>query len=243
MSQAIGHMRYDLYKQIFKEVIPYSIKLNWRGEPLLHKQIVDMIKFAKRKGVIEVLLNTNGLLLTPELITKLATSGLDWLIVSVDGVKPETYAKIRTGGNFEQLVRNLFNVKTTFEGYENKPKVRIQICKQPANEKEIEEWKDYFAWFADDLRVGNLYDPQGKYGYKLKQPKTCSSPWQRLMISWNGNICLCPGDFTEQVGLGNIADTSIYEAWHSRRFNVIRNILRSRGRWSVVPCDKCTSYC
>ena len=45
-----------------------SIKLNWRGEPALHRDMVDVIRYAKSKGILDVQMNTNGLPFTPERI-------------------------------------------------------------------------------------------------------------------------------------------------------------------------------
>ena len=117
MKEEIGYMDYGIYKDIFKkniEHLPYSIKLNWRGEPLLHPKIADMVAFAKDIGVHEVQLNTNGLLLTKELAIDLAEAGLDRIIISMDGFTKETYEKIRRGGDFYQLCDNLL---TTYQTY------------------------------------------------------------------------------------------------------------------------------
>jgi radical SAM protein with 4Fe4S-binding SPASM domain len=239
----IGHMSYELYKRIFENGIPYAVKLNWRGEPLLHKQIVNMIRYAKKKGVLDVLMNSNGLLINKELIFDLAEAGLDWIIFSVDGATPETYNKIRQGGDFEKLVKNIILTQFVLMQVKNRPKIRIQICEQPINQHEIEEWRELFGGYADQLRIGKLFDPQGKAGYRIPQPISCNSPWQRLTIAWNGDIFCCPGDFLEKIKLGNIKDTSVREAWHSEQMNTLRKTLKRYGRKASELCRKCTSYC
>jgi len=231
----------EIVKKILDEFVPYSVKFNWRGEPMLNKGLPYMIQYAKRKGVHEVSFNTNGLLLTPENITQLAHSGLDWIIISVDGATKATYEKIRTGGNFEKLVKNIILLNTVFSDIPNAPRIRLQICKQPLNEHEIPLWENFFRRFSSQLRVGRLFNPQGKGCQVVKQPKGCKQLWQRMTIGWNGDIHPCPSDFMGTCCLGNINDLSIYDAWHSEKMNYYRQMLRV-GRNSLL-CYKCSSYC
>jgi radical SAM protein with 4Fe4S-binding SPASM domain len=243
MKEELGCIDFNTFTKIFDSGVPYAIKLNWRGEPLLHTHIVDLVAYAKQRGVMEVMLNTNGLLLTQELAEALANVGLDWLIISVDGATPQTYESIRTGGDFKKLFNNICSTRLLYLKLEKAPKIRIQICRQPINEHEIEAWKVIFTPFADELRVGNLFDPQGKRGYKIKQPNSCTSFWQRIVVDWKGNIYPCPSDYQGHWKLGNIEDTSIYNAWHCSRMNYFRHNLAKYGRQSVPACINCTSYC
>lgn len=188
MVEEIGYISWNTFTKVLNQNhVPYAIKLNWRGEPLLHKEIIKMVKYAKVKDVHEISLNTNGLLLTGELARGLKEVGLDWLIISCDGATKATYETIRQGGDFEKLVKNIIEINTV-----ERPKIRIQICKQKANLHEIKRWRNFFRPYADKLRIGHLFDPQGKRGYKIPIPETCTSLWQRLTIDWKGNIYPCP---------------------------------------------------
>ena len=83
-------MSFELYKKIIEECVNLkvpSIKLNWRGEPLLNSKISEFIKYAKEKGILEVSINTNAVTLTEEKSEKLIKSGLDVIIFSFDGVQ------------------------------------------------------------------------------------------------------------------------------------------------------------
>jgi len=242
-SKEEGCITPELFKLILDQCVPYSIKLNWRGEPMLNKGLVYMIKYAKKKGVHEVSFNTNGLLLTQENTTQLANSGLDWLIISVDGATKATYEKIRIGGSFEKLVKNIMMADMIFSQVKNSPKIRLQICKQPLNEYEIKLWRFSFGRFADQLRIGRLFNPQGKGLQTVRQPKGCNQPWQRMTIAWNGDTYICPSDFLGKLKLGNVNDISIYDMWHSIEINDIRKSLSKNGRQYNYLCNSCSSYC
>jgi len=243
MTEDIGHMSYETYKRILTNV-PYSIKLNWRGEPLLHNDLVRFVRYAKEIGVHEISLNTNGLLLTPDLAEDLALEGLDWLIFSVDGATKRTYEAIRQGSDFETVVKNIMKASLRYWFKSCKTKIRVQICRQPLNEHEITQWRELFAPYADQLRIGKLFDPQGKHGTIQEVPnKPCPSFWQRIVVDWKGNIYPCPADYLGKCHLGNINDTTIEQAWHSGKFNLLRNIHAKYGRRYTPLCKVCTSYC
>ena len=88
-----------------------SIKLNWRGEPLMHRDISRIVRYAKEKGILEVIINTNATNLTPEMSHELIESGLDIMIYSFEGGTPQTYNKMRIGrfkpNDFDQVYRNI----------------------------------------------------------------------------------------------------------------------------------------
>ena len=87
-------MKFDFYKRIIDTAadlkVP-SVKLNWRGEPLLNPQLEKFIKYAKDNGILEVSINTNATHLTKERSQSLIDSGLDLIIYSFDGGTKKTY--------------------------------------------------------------------------------------------------------------------------------------------------------
>ncbi|MCL4394474.1 MAG: tungsten cofactor oxidoreductase radical SAM maturase [Chloroflexi bacterium] len=75
------------------------------GEPLSHPNILEMIRAVRRRG-LAVTVGSNGLMLKPETARELIELGVDRLVISVDGVKPETYADIR-GALLAEVLGNL----------------------------------------------------------------------------------------------------------------------------------------
>jgi len=242
MVEEVGHMSWKTFTRAL-EYVPYAIKLNWRGEPLLHKELPKMVEYAKRKGVLDIRLNTNGMLLDRSTAIALSDAGLDYLIISVDGATKATYESIREGGDFEVLVKNIITTSLVFDRIGSKTRVVIQICEQPKNEFEIPEWKRFFGQYADELRVGKLFDPQGRKGWDVKIPKTCPQPWQRITVDWKGNIYPCPSDYLGQYYIGNVHNMTIKEAWHSPQMTYLRSALKTGGRKFHSLCRNCSSYC
>ena len=125
-------INFELYKSIIDQAVKLdvpSVKLIWRGEPLLHPRVKDLIKYAKESGIIEVIINTNGTNLYEKKANELIDSGLDQLIYSFDGGTKQTYEKMRPGrfkkNNFEDVYNNIKN----FHEIRKKKEIKISNYK------------------------------------------------------------------------------------------------------------------
>ena len=104
----------DLSMPLFRALAPAfpgldAFILNGVGEPLLHPQLEEMIRAARERMPTEgwVGFQSNGLLLTDVRAVSLASAGLDRICFSIDGVSPETFRKVREGGEIEGVERAL----------------------------------------------------------------------------------------------------------------------------------------
>lgn len=91
-----AHFDFALYKRLIDEAAEigvYAVKLNWLGEPLMNPRIVDMVKYAKDRGIEDVLMNTNAVLLTEEMSRNLIAAGIDKLFFSFDSPYKDNYEK------------------------------------------------------------------------------------------------------------------------------------------------------
>lgn len=107
-TRARTRLKWDHFKAVLDELGPYLLHIefsNW-GEPLLNPRIFDMVRYAKSFGV-EVHLSTNFNTFSEEAAEKLLDSGLDWLVLSIDGASQETYSRYRVGGDFEKVIANI----------------------------------------------------------------------------------------------------------------------------------------
>jgi tungsten cofactor oxidoreducase radical SAM maturase len=84
---------------------PPRVVFSGFGEPLTHPNILEMIGTVRKRNMA-VTLGSNGLLLGAEMARELVRLGVDRLVVSVDGVKPETYASVR-GAMLSQVLSNI----------------------------------------------------------------------------------------------------------------------------------------
>ena len=157
---------YDLIDQAAKLKIP-SIKFNWRGEPLLHPKLPEFINYAKKKGILETIINTNATQLKGGLAKELIKSGLDFIIYSFDGGTKETYEKMRPGrfkqNTFEDVYNNIKNFKLLKDKLNSKfpyTKIQMILMKETFNEKK--EFFDNFKEFVDDVSLSQYTERGAK---------------------------------------------------------------------------------
>lgn len=239
--QKFGFMKWKLFKKIIDEGAKYnlpSIKLNYRGEPLLHPKIVDMVKYAKKKGILEVQFNTNGTLLNEEKINELIDAGLDRIIFSFDGATKETYEKIRIGSNYESVVNNIKTlVKLRNAKGLKRPCVRVQLVRQEENIKEVD---DFIEMWKDIVNRIGIIEKRSKDGVKkYKEAFPCPQIWQRMIICWDGEVRMCCGDWNGEIILGDAKKHSLAKLWRSEEYLKIRE-LHKKGEFYKIPvCAKC----
>jgi len=245
-----GFMDINLYKKIIDECQKYklySIKLSWRGEPLLHKNLIDMIKYAKDSGIHEIIINTNGLLLNINKIKELVDSGIDSILISIDGADKKTYEEIRKGGNFDVLdgnIKNLIRIRNK-KGVKL-PKVKLHAIRMQENNNSIDLLYDKYADIVDDIHISDeipLFNIERSKNYKKETKKIirkpCDQLWQRLAISWNGDVAMCCNDWIPKIVLGNVKTESIYDIWHGGKLNYIRNLHKQLSFNDLDVCSSC----
>jgi radical SAM protein with 4Fe4S-binding SPASM domain len=243
-----GFMDMSLYKRIIEECgenqLP-SIKLNYRGEPTLNKKLVEMVRLAKDAGIIEVQFNTNGTLLTERLANNLIDAGLDRIKVSIDGATPEVYEKIR-GVNYQKVVGNVKNfVRIRDEKDKIRPIVQVQMVYMQDNKDEavkyVQLWRDVvnrigFSRYRSRNRI--LKDKR-----RVEPLPTvtvpCSQLWQRMLVTFDGQILMCCGDHKALNPLGNIIELSLKEAWNSTLHERYRNMHRRDCSSEIRACSIC----
>jgi len=151
----------ELFKKVIDAVVKLdvpSIKLNWRGEPLLHPKIINFIEYAKKNKILEVMINTNCTNLNTEMCEKLIDSGIDHIIFSFDGGTKETYNKMRPGRFRKNNFNEIYNNIRQFSEIKKKrgslfPTTKIQMVLTKETRSEVESFYNLFNGFVDDVTV------------------------------------------------------------------------------------------
>jgi MoaA/NifB/PqqE/SkfB family radical SAM enzyme len=104
-SRNTGMLDLTLYKKIIDEIHPELVYLilYFQGEPFLNKQFLEFVKYAAAKNIYTAT-SSNAHYFTDEMARATVESGLDRLIVSLDGITQDTYEKYRIGGNLEKVL-------------------------------------------------------------------------------------------------------------------------------------------
>ena len=159
---------YDLVDQCASMSVP-SLKLNWRGEPLLHPKLPEFIDYAKSKGILEVIINTNATGLDRAKGKELIKAGLDLMIYSFDGASKETYDGMRPGrfksNSFDVVFNNIREFSNTREAMNAIfPRTKIQMIITNKTFTEQDKFFDLFEDCVDDVSVKAYTERGGNIG-------------------------------------------------------------------------------
>ncbi|MDL2290088.1 SPASM domain-containing protein [Paludibacteraceae bacterium OttesenSCG-928-F17] len=252
-NQLINKLKVDLVQTIFY----------FQGEPFLHKKVCEMIKYA-HNARIYTSTSTNAQIITSDLAKDIVESGLDNLIVSIDGTTQEVYEKYRVGGSLQkalEAVEHINHWKETLNSVT--PMVEIQFLVLKTNEHQMEEMKGLCKKIKADkltFKTAQLYDfenghplltskdkyarykkgKDGKYHIRKKQRNRCWRLWSGAVVNTNGDVLPCCFDKNADYSFGNINETSFMECWHSKKASGFRErILKNRKQYEM--CRNCTS--
>lgn len=241
----------ELYDKIIYEVNKHncpSMGFNMLNEPLLDKKIIKRIKLASDAGIIDSRMNTNASLLTEEKAEEIVDSGLTRLLVGLDAFTPDTYKKVRIGGDFDLVMRNVDNFLKIREKKGKKlPILRVSFVRLSINEMEIADFIDHWKNRADLVAIQEYQPPfdndeyVGKHAVSKLMPKdyTCPQPHERMVIKGNGNLYPCCAQYNHTLVMGNLQENSIQEIWTSEHWKKMRRHMKERTWEQLETCKKC----
>ena len=251
-----GYMEWDLYTQIIDEIAPYAeaVVLHSWGEPLLHKRIIDMIRYAKERDVL-VETSTNATRLDEETARTLIASGLDRIYLSMDGLTKETYEKVRVKGHYETVRGNIERFLDIKHELGSPIEADIQIVRLSETDAEVEEfvrtWKASYAnlinikeldsWGGQIDEVNALAIEEEAQPDVNAERKPCPNLWYHCHIHWDGVLVSCSRDYDAVTPLGNVKNGGVLKTWHGARMRMMRR-WHAEGNFCAHQCVSCTEW-
>ena len=246
-------MKLDTFKKIIDEGTKKgglkAINLNNFGESFYNKNIIEMIDYAKSKGVIDIMLHTNGTVMTEELAERIIKSGLDRIIFSLDSITKEIYEKIRVNAKFEDTVnkvKTFYKVRDKLNSY--KPVIRISMVRMKENDHEAKNFENFWGPYADEITYTDYRNQDGldkvdRYTKKRKENKSyaCPALWQRLTINATGEVTACCRDAGKRLTLGKLDDTdnNLSNIWNGKSLAEARELHENKKAYLLDACNGC----
>jgi MoaA/NifB/PqqE/SkfB family radical SAM enzyme len=223
------------------------------GESLFHKELPEMIRYAKSKG-IGTRLSTNATVLTKEKTEALLDAGLDFILFSFDGYEKEVYEQIRVNANFEKTLGYIrdFLIEKKRRGA-RKPHVVFQVIEftnltGEGKEKERGEFLkgleglpiDRFSFIQPHNFAGKIEREEGK-GFRKMAPVyvPCTFLWYSMTIRWDGTVVPCCVDLAGDMPIGDLKKESMMEVWNGPLLTDLRKKLAGRRYLEVPLCSGC----
>lgn len=262
-TRPTGNAAFSLFKKIIDEESPYLLWLTlyFQGEPLLHPQFNEMVTYAKKRGII-VSTSTNGHFLSEKQCTALLQSGIDKIIISIDGIGQELYEKYRRGGSYNTVIQGLKQLKATQKelGIRH-TEVVIQFLVFRSNEHQIPAIKQLakalqvklelksaqFIDFHDGhpeiptIARWSRYKQQKDGKWEIKNPlkNRCWRACSGAVITWDGKVLPCCFDKDADHVFGNASQQNTATIWSNKaRHSFLQQL--SKERKSVAICRNCT---
>ncbi len=263
-TRPTGMLKPAFFERVMDELSPDLLYLifYFQGEPYLNPSFLDMASYASSKGVYTAT-STNAHYLHDENARRTVESGLDRLIISIDGSTQETYQSYRIGGKLDKVLdgaRNIVEWKRQLKS--STPHVIFQFLVVRPNEHQIEEVRQLGRDIGVDevrLKTAQIYDyaqgseliptldkysryrkaEDGRWQIKNKLLNHCWKLWHSCVITWDGQVVPCCFDKDASHRLGDLNQGSFKEIWQSAPYQQFRrSVLRSRSEIDI--CQNCT---
>lgn len=222
MRRPKGKMPFELWKRCADQISEISPDtqcwFSFCGEPLLEPELLlKMLAYGKAMGLRSLNLNTNGMLLTPELIEPILESGVDLVVFGIDGLSKGVYEKVRVRADRDVVYRNVENFLRVRAARRSGPEIQVQFIEMDENEHEIDEFTAYWLSRGATLKVRKKLSWGGTFETPLKVPKEerIPCPWAMTMmhVFWDGRVPRCPGDTEGEEGVGNAWGEPLVVLW------------------------------
>ena len=263
-TRATGNLKENHFEKWLAEMKSHLVYINFyfQGEPFIHPQIIQFIRSAHEKKIYTST-STNAHFLNSELAKKTVESGLDRIIISIDGATQETYEQYRVHGSLDKVIegtKNLIHWKKELGS--STPHIIFQFLVVKPNEHEIDTIKQIAIDLGvDELRfkTAQVYDPRenhpliptnekysrykkradGLFVLKNKMKDECLRMWSGAVITWDGKVVPCCFDKDAKHQMGDLQQQSFKEIWQNNEYQQFRKQV-FKDRSSIEICSNCS---
>lgn len=263
-SRPTGKLKTDVHQRMLEQVSKNVFYINYyfQGEPFLHPQFLDLIKDAKKKKIYTAT-STNAHFIDQNKAEEIVKSGLDRLIISIDGLTQQTYESYRVHGKLDKVLAGTKHIVAAKKRLNSQtPHLIFQFLAVKANEHEIEEVKLLGKEMGiEEVRIktaqvynykhGNPLIPtnekyaryklnkDGTYSLKWKTGNHCWRMWSSCVLTWDAKVVPCCFDKDAQHQLGSLEEKSFKLIWNSKRYQNFRKaVLTQRNQIDI--CQNCS---
>jgi len=266
-TRETGNLKSDFFRSSINQVaekLSYCI-FYFQGEPYINPDFLEMVKYAANKGIYTIT-STNGHFLNKENAKKTVESGLDRVIISIDGTTQEVYESYRKEGKLESVIQGAKNlVAAKKESGTAHPYIVFQFLVVKPNEhqiREVQQLADKVGVDEVKFKTAQVYDyvngnpliptiekysrykkqKDGTYKVKNTLKNQCWKMWHSCVITWDGLVVPCCFDKDATHRLGDMKQTNFATIWNDQSYSQFRLAI-TQGRDKIDICTNCTEGC
>jgi len=242
-----GMMALDDFRQVLERTSKWAMitRLDGLGEPTQHPQIFELVRIAKSYGT-SVVMHTNLETANCTHPEPFLESGLDRLVVSVDGADQETHERYRTGGNLETVVRRLRSlVEARRRRGQRRPILEMQTIDFDFNRNQQPALRELSRSIGvDRYQVTSVQRSLELSHYEPGRPKRCPWLWTVLSVAWNLDYRSCTNAWSFAWPHRNMRELPPESFWNSRAMQDARQYNLGQTSKSIASdpgcrCNRC----
>ena len=252
----LQYLDFNVYKKVIDEGAERGLQAvhltGHDGEPTLHKQLPDMISYAREKGIVDVFTHSNATRLhRANMMERLLDSQPHRIVFSVDSPVKETFEAIRVGAKFDQVVGNIRDfVQMKRDKKYMFPVVKVQMVVMNKNKSEVDLFKKLFVddigadvvGYTEYLDYHELNTKEDKEISNIKSGEyddhyICDYPYKRLRLDQSGLVYACLVGMEHR--LGNAKTESVADMWKSNYMQQLRKSHLENGASKTKGCEDC----
>lgn len=263
MTRSGGAMDFETFQKIIDENDDRLIYLllYQQGEPFLNKAFLDFVEYASRRDIF-VTTSSNAHYFDPETAQRTVASGLDSLIVSIDGADQASYARYRVGGDLERVKKGVANLIAE-RGKQGRrtPMIYLQFIAMQHNEHQIPAMKkltrelgadkllvktahvetpeEAQQWLPQKASLRRYSSANGRLTPKRKGAGPCPRPWTSSLVNWDGTVVPCCFDKNAAHPLGGVNRDAFTTIWNSEEYDQFRTTMLNH-RADLDICANCS---
>lgn len=263
-TRPTGKLNLELHDKMLQQVHKSVFYINYyfQGEPFLNPKFLSFIRQAKQYNIYTAT-STNAHFIDQKKAEEIVASGLDRLIISIDGLTQETYESYRVNGKLEKVIEaSKWLVAAKKEAKRKTPYLIFQFLAVAQNEHEIPAIYQLGKSIGIDevrIKTAQLYDYQhgnplipknekyarykqqkdGTYQLKYKTGNHCWRMWSGSVLTWDGKVVPCCFDKDAQHVLGTLEANTFQEIWNNKAYTTMRGaVLNKRNKIDI--CKNCS---
>jgi radical SAM protein with 4Fe4S-binding SPASM domain len=263
-SRDTGNLKAENFNRWLEQLAPTLSYLNFyfQGEPFIHNDILLFISKASQKGIYTST-STNAHFITEKRATEIVQSGLDRILISIDGTTQEVYEQYRVHGTLQKVLDGTKHLVEARKNLKSKtPHIIFQFLVVRPNEHQIEDAKELANEYkVDEIRfkTAQVYDYEngnpliptiekysrykrhanGKFTVKSSLDNHCWRMWSGAVVTWDGKVVPCCFDKDATHEMGNLSKEDFNSIWKGKAYTSFRKQLL-RGRKEIDICKNCS---
>lgn len=253
----LGEMPVELFEKIIEEMsghLPIKLVPFFRGESLLHPQFIELMRYAKKKGIGPIQMFSNGLAFDEKMAEEAIAAEIDFISFSLDTLDDEIYRNSRIYGNLQKSIENVKYLSGLCKKYKalgkKVPQLQVSSVDLEVYRVGKNDFVEFWKPFVDIVRIYEEHDENGGFADPevtkalsfLSERKPCRKLFTDIIIYWDGSVALCNYDWNHNVNIGNIKNKSIYDVWNSDPYENLRKMHNTGNIDSNIMCSKCEHW-